>query len=389
VLLGPDGPRVIDFGIARALDSTSVVTAHVVGTPAYMAPEQIAGANVGPKADVFAWAGTMLFAANGVMPFAGDSIPATFHRILHDEPDLGRLTGSLREKVAAALAKDPADRPSAGELLLSLLSGADHEVSIPVPRAAGETVAAETVAAETVAAETVAAVPGGPAPETLLAEGATRAYTAAVDVPQVDAGAPTVEAGTARMPNHPPPAAAATARMPAGPVSAPVSQPVSDPVSGPARPGRRVPWWRTRIARWAAVAAVAVLLVGVALWVFVPRDSSDPENEPAVDAVPEAFAGKWTGSGHMPSEGVDYNLHITLTAGLTAGSLTTSETGCLDGTLSWLEGTASRIVLKFSPNTTECGTSTITFTSVDDDQLRYQVDPDDADDPYGGELRRE
>jgi serine/threonine protein kinase len=123
VLLGPDGPRVIDFGIARALDVTSVVTAKVVGTPAYMAPEQIAGSVIGPKADVFAWGGTILFAANGRLPFVAESIPATFHRILNGEPDYGNLSGALREMVGAALAKNPADRRDSLKKLFEAVGG--------------------------------------------------------------------------------------------------------------------------------------------------------------------------------------------------------------------------------------------------------------------------
>ncbi|MBB2743903.1 UNVERIFIED_ORG: EmrB/QacA subfamily drug resistance transporter [Microbispora rosea subsp. rosea] len=129
VIMGADGPRVIDFGIARALDATGTMSSAVVGTPAYMAPEQIAGQAVGPAADVFAWACTIAHAATGATPFGQDSIPAVMHRILHADPDLGPLTGALtgplREILTACLAKDPARRPAARQILLSLL-GAGH-----------------------------------------------------------------------------------------------------------------------------------------------------------------------------------------------------------------------------------------------------------------------
>ncbi|MEU8172759.1 bifunctional serine/threonine protein kinase/MFS transporter [Microbispora hainanensis] len=129
VIMGTDGPRVIDFGIARALDATGTVSSAVVGTPAYMAPEQIAGQTVGPAADVFAWACTIAYAANGATPFGQDSIPAVMNRILHADPDLGPLdgglTGPLREIITACLVKDPARRPAAREILLRLL-GAGH-----------------------------------------------------------------------------------------------------------------------------------------------------------------------------------------------------------------------------------------------------------------------
>ncbi|GAA1573994.1 hypothetical protein GCM10009678_65900 [Actinomadura kijaniata] len=122
VLLGGDGPRVIDFGIAKALDAAATVTSGVVGTPAYMAPEQMGGGTpVGPAADVFAWGATLCFAANGAPPFGQDSIPAVIGRILNAEPDLGALEGPLRDLVARALAKDPAERPTAMGLLHHLL----------------------------------------------------------------------------------------------------------------------------------------------------------------------------------------------------------------------------------------------------------------------------
>jgi serine/threonine protein kinase len=127
VIMGADGPRVIDFGIARALDATGTFSSTVVGTPSYMAPEQISGGAVGPAADVFAWACTIAYASNGATPFGQDSIPAVMHRILHAEPDLGQMAGTLRGIVAACLAKDPARRPTAREILLRLLGG--HQAS--------------------------------------------------------------------------------------------------------------------------------------------------------------------------------------------------------------------------------------------------------------------
>ncbi|WP_433335317.1 serine/threonine-protein kinase [Spirillospora sp. CA-294931] len=120
VLLGPAGARVIDFGIARALDA-STLTGKIIGTPVYMAPEQVRGERPGPAIDVFAWAATVVFAANGTPPFGNDSLPAVVNRILHNEPELGALTGPLRDQVRRCLAKDPAHRPEAHEVLLSLL----------------------------------------------------------------------------------------------------------------------------------------------------------------------------------------------------------------------------------------------------------------------------
>ncbi len=120
VLLGGDGPRVIDFGIARVMD-TAVTSSHAVGTPPYMAPEQFESGLVGPEADLFAWGATMVFAASGRPPFGYDSIPAILHRILTREPDLGGLDDDLRVLAADCLCKDPALRPTTKQVLLRLL----------------------------------------------------------------------------------------------------------------------------------------------------------------------------------------------------------------------------------------------------------------------------
>ncbi|GAB3657188.1 hypothetical protein GCM10027589_17080 [Actinocorallia lasiicapitis] len=117
VLLGPDGPRVIDFGIARALNSM----AEIEGTPAYMAPERMIAAPANPASDVWAWACVVAYAANGCAPFGHDGIIPITTRVAATEPALGAITGRLRETVMSCLAKNPAARPSSRELLLRLL----------------------------------------------------------------------------------------------------------------------------------------------------------------------------------------------------------------------------------------------------------------------------
>ncbi|MET7463564.1 serine/threonine-protein kinase [Nonomuraea sp. NPDC005501] len=121
VILGADGPRVIDFGIARALDATSTISGMPVGTPSYMPPEQILGHPVGASADMFSWAGTMVYAASGRAPFGSDTMPAVINRVLNNPPDLGVLDGPLHELVAACLDKDPARRPTAEQVLMRLI----------------------------------------------------------------------------------------------------------------------------------------------------------------------------------------------------------------------------------------------------------------------------
>jgi serine/threonine protein kinase len=127
VIMGADGPRVIDFGIARALDATGTLSSAIVGTPAYMAPEQIHGGTIGPAADIFAWGCTIAYASSGATLFGQDSIPSVMHRILHEDPDLRQLTGPLRDIVTACLAKEPPQRPTARQVLLRLLGGTETD----------------------------------------------------------------------------------------------------------------------------------------------------------------------------------------------------------------------------------------------------------------------
>lgn len=125
VLIGPDGPRVIDFGIARALDAGATMTSQIVGTPAYMAPEQFSDVSIGPSADLFAWGITLLFAATGREPFGGGPLPAVMYRVLNETPDVSALPAGVAEVVAACLAKDPLSRPTAEDTLLRLLGQRD------------------------------------------------------------------------------------------------------------------------------------------------------------------------------------------------------------------------------------------------------------------------
>ena len=117
VLLGMDGPRVIDFGISRMMDAATTTGKIPFGTPAYMSPEQIKGEPAGPPADMFSWALTVAFTATGRHAFSADSYHAVLARILYGKPDLGLLAGPLREIVVACMAVDPAARPVAEEVL--------------------------------------------------------------------------------------------------------------------------------------------------------------------------------------------------------------------------------------------------------------------------------
>ncbi|WP_219471374.1 serine/threonine-protein kinase [Nonomuraea rhizosphaerae] len=121
VLIGNDGPRVIDFGIARALDQMTMTSGKMVGTPPYMSPEQLTGETVGPASDVFSWAVTIMFAATGRPAFGEDTVPAVFNRVLTVHPDLSPLPPALRTIVGGCLHKSPDDRPSASDVMLAIV----------------------------------------------------------------------------------------------------------------------------------------------------------------------------------------------------------------------------------------------------------------------------
>ena len=118
IILGPDGPRIIDFGVARNANASSLTTVNaLIGTYGYMAPEQLGRKDVTFRSDLFALGGVLVFAATGHGPFDADELPAVIGRILSEPPDLSPLTGSLRDILGACLNKDPESRPTLGDLI--------------------------------------------------------------------------------------------------------------------------------------------------------------------------------------------------------------------------------------------------------------------------------
>jgi len=134
VLLGPDGPVVIDFGLAAVpgMTTTGLSSETAVGTPAFMAPEQLAGVRVTAAADMWSWAVTMVFAGTGELPFRGESLTATAFAILNSSPAVGPLPEPLGFLVQRCLSKDAGARPSAREALSELLAAGARPVG-PLP----------------------------------------------------------------------------------------------------------------------------------------------------------------------------------------------------------------------------------------------------------------
>ncbi|MBL7522243.1 protein kinase [Frankia sp. CNm7] len=201
ILLSPSGARVIDFGIARALESTTTITHGSIGTPGFMAPEQALGQPATTAADVYAWGAVVVFAATGRAPFGEGPTPVILRRVATQAPDLTGVPADLRPLVARAMAKNPADRPTADELLLLL-----HRVHSPAP---------------------------GPTPAP----------------PRLSAGAP------------PPPATGAADS--ANVTTRPLPPPEHAPPTGP--PADRPPARRDPAHRWLTIALAAITAVSVAV----------------------------------------------------------------------------------------------------------------------------
>jgi serine/threonine protein kinase len=132
VLLTQEGPKVIDFGIAQALDGTVLTqTGMTMGSPGFMAPEQVTGKPWQP-ADIFAWGLTVAYAASGRPPFGTGPTEALMYRVLHGSPDIAAVPADLLPLVEAALSKDPSARPAARDLLAWLTAGVPQTQARPL-----------------------------------------------------------------------------------------------------------------------------------------------------------------------------------------------------------------------------------------------------------------
>ncbi|MCX5215135.1 serine/threonine protein kinase [Kitasatospora sp. NBC_00240] len=125
VLIAADGPRVIDFGIARAADTSALTSTGLrIGSPGFMAPEQVLGQPAGPATDVFALGALAFYVSTGTPPFGGGPESATMYRAVHEDPDFSRVPAGLRPLLRQCLAKDPARRPGTLQIIESARSHA-------------------------------------------------------------------------------------------------------------------------------------------------------------------------------------------------------------------------------------------------------------------------
>ncbi|QYC38630.1 Serine/threonine-protein kinase AfsK [Nonomuraea coxensis DSM 45129] len=298
VLIAADGPRVVDFGIARIIDSTGTITSRAIGTPAYMAPEQIAGDEIGPYTDVFSWGATITFAATGTTVFEGKSIATVLNRILNHEVDVAMLPEPLRGVVAGALAKAPAERPSADQILLRLLGqstgvGASTAVLTRGVQVAGD----DTTPFSRVNAKSVTDLPAHRGAGSLVpAEHGPPAQGqrgAAAQEARGATGQGTYEGQAAALTTPP------VRRAGDGGRAGDAGQPPYPVPTEPSAPARRRPRWRL----WAAFAGVLVLVAGAAMvaamngWPLAfreqrvqPTTPSEPSFASVVDKV--ATTGK-------------------------------------------------------------------------------------------------
>ena len=163
VLLAEDGPRLIDFGISRAVEASALThTGLVVGSPGFMSPEQAEGREVGPPSDVFSLGAVLAFAATGQGPFGSGSTPALVYRVVYGAPQLDLVPAGVRALIDRCLAKDPARRPTADDLLSGAAQPAAGWLPEPVTRTLAAVPPTTTAAAPSGAPVLVPPVPGLP-----------------------------------------------------------------------------------------------------------------------------------------------------------------------------------------------------------------------------------
>ncbi|ASU83035.1 serine/threonine protein kinase [Nocardiopsis gilva YIM 90087] len=242
VLLSTVGPKVIDFGIARAMDDDGSVTrsSQLMGTPAYLAPELVTGGEITPVSDIFSWGCLIAFAGTGRAPFDAQSVPAVLQLISAAPPNLEGLDPSLEDVVLQALEKDPAHRPTAQQLLNRLV-GQENPTESVVDRTVVRSWTPPSTPRPDGAAAGAAGIAGAAAAEALpeTAAGPTAAMnpnngqTTRAMPPETGQQLPPTAALGQQQP-HPADPYAAQGQVASGPQQPPYGPPPSEsPVPGP------------------------------------------------------------------------------------------------------------------------------------------------------------
>ncbi|UAX54408.1 protein kinase [Streptomyces sp. A144] len=332
VLLASDGPRVIDFGIAVAADSTAhTATGAAIGTPQFMAPEQASGGDVTEATDVFSLGQTAAFAALG-RPLYGDG-PAVsvLYRIVHSEPDLSGLPERLRPLIARCVAADPGERATAAEVV----EWCRRELGPDAEAGAGPAVWREIAGPE------VTVPPPAPAPEAAPAPTAVRTGPWTVPQPLGQQPATAQWPGAARWPG--------AAQWPAGPYGPTVPQ----------RPDG--PQERKRRRRRAALIAAAALAAGglglTAAWTVLDA-AWDGVRDRTRDTAASTSGTPGTGTGGAPESGAPSGAVATAEPGSSSarGAAPSATSGSVaDGAAS--EGTAAPRAHSYSALTVDASTS--------------------------------
>ncbi|MEO3754339.1 serine/threonine-protein kinase [Streptomyces sp. B6B3] len=224
VLATVDGPRVIDFGIARAVDASVLTrTGTVVGSPGYMSPEQVRGERLDAASDVFSLGATLTYAATGAGPFDTEdgSGHALMYRVINEAPNLGNLAGPLRDLVAACLAKHPGERPTPRDIATAALA---HRTSGPwLPPALTDQLLRDTVQLLTIEEPERGEVAEPPAEPPSAPGDAPSAVSSVSSVPPVSSVSS--ETMHLRLPEEPARNQEADAEPPAPSIDAPVGSP--------------------------------------------------------------------------------------------------------------------------------------------------------------------
>jgi serine/threonine protein kinase len=403
VLLASDGPRVVDFGIARTVNSQeSAVTATgmVVGTPGYLAPEQLTGAPLQPSVDIFAWGATMVFAATGQSPFEADTLPVIINRILNEEPDLSALQEPLRGLVGRCLSKDPAARPPAAQLLLQLLGHVGAAPATPAPaseellgqgtRIASRMAPPPPVPPAPMPSHTPPPQPMTPPPMPLH-QGPMTPPPQPITPPPM----PLHQGGYPQGPMTPPPQPMTPPPMHQPPVQQrpPVATPPPPPYRG--RQSSNGPVIAGIGCAVVVVLALVVLVIAVAASGGDSEDDTDytPTSAPTSggpadgggDRLPLAFNGVWEGKGFQPSSTTDktWDVRYTLLGGTTTGLVTyeASSYTCR-GTLSLQPGATSlKAIYKINITSGNCLSGYVTFVYLNSNTLRFE-ERESLSEPY-------